>query len=295
MIQADIICDSVGPNRYRLTTFVLTYPRFIHAEFMTHRVFSRNASSSRAIPTKKLIEKVWNEPAMPISWGQNKAGMSAESELPQYKASLAERLWLWLGYTACWVAWAMMKLKVHKQVVNRILEPWSHITVIATATDLDNFFALRLAKGAQPEFQVLAYKMLLAYLASTPKELQPGEWHIPFGDEYVDGLSLEEQIKVGAARCARVSYLNFFGKIDHEKDYKLHDGLADDGHMSPMEHVAQCLDLGEAPKRKSNLTGWHQYRKQFSQENLIDVNLSLLLQKGIPYVKHPVATVAAPI
>lgn len=292
MIQAKIICDSLGPNQSRLTTFVLTFPRFILPEFLTHRAFSRNASSSRAIPTKRLIRNVWENPATPVSFGQNKSGMSADTEVSPVKAWIAKNIWLLSGYAACCVAWCLSKLGVHKQVVNRLIEPWTHITVIATATNLTNFFALRLNKGAQPEFQVLAYKMLEEYLRSQPKILHPGEWHIPFGDKIEGEFTAEERIQIATARCARVSYLNFEGNIDHIKDFGLHNTLVDEGHMSPTEHVAQCLGLFETAPL-SNLTGWRQYRKQFPNENISDTNLESLLKKGHPY-ENPMEQMGSP-
>ena len=50
--HAEVLIDSVNPAGQRLTTFVLRFPRFVLSEFNTHRMFSRNASSSRAIPTR---------------------------------------------------------------------------------------------------------------------------------------------------------------------------------------------------------------------------------------------------
>ena len=66
MIKAKIIADSINSKRCRLTSWVLEYPRFIHAEIMIHRVFSRNAASSRAIPTEKIIQNIIDDPAMPV-------------------------------------------------------------------------------------------------------------------------------------------------------------------------------------------------------------------------------------
>jgi thymidylate synthase ThyX len=83
MISAKIIADSISESEYgdRITTFELEYPRFIHGELMTHRLFSRNAASSRAIPINKMMDQVLTAPAMPVEWGLNKSGMQAEEML----------------------------------------------------------------------------------------------------------------------------------------------------------------------------------------------------------------------
>jgi hypothetical protein len=133
----------------------------------------------------------------------------------------------------------LVELGIHKQIANRLLEPFAHMTTIVSATDWENFFALRAHPDAQPEFQALADLMLEVYVGSEPKGLRAGEWHLPFADKYVeDGLSQEQLVKITTARCARVSYLNFEGDISYEKDYKLHDDLLASGHMSPFEHAA---------------------------------------------------------
>lgn len=88
MYSTRVLKDSVAPCGKRLTTWELTYPRFVHAELMTHRLFSRNSASSRAIPTEKLIERVEKDPAMPIFWGKNQKGMQAEVEMSPDRKSV---------------------------------------------------------------------------------------------------------------------------------------------------------------------------------------------------------------
>lgn len=198
-IKAEIIADSINIKGNRLTTFILEYPRFIHAEFMTHRMFSKNAASSRAIPIEKMIQQVQDNPAMPEFWGKNKSGMQANEELsdspsvticltPNNKLSesetisekeAAKRIWINARNSAIDFVRSMNLLGVHKQIANRILEPWFHIRIICSATEYENFFALRAHVDAQPEIRVLAERMLEAYNNSIPKVLQPGEWHIP--------------------------------------------------------------------------------------------------------------------
>ena len=160
MIEAKIIADSINSLGHRITTMQLKYPRFIHSEFLTHRVFSRNASSSRAIPVAKMIDQVWNDPAMPVHWGQNKSGMQAEQEIQHVMH--AKDLWFQASKSAAELAQRMNEIGLHKQVVNRILEPFQWIHVVVTATEWDNFFELRNHPAAQPEIQELAQQMQAA-------------------------------------------------------------------------------------------------------------------------------------
>lgn len=287
MIEVRVILDSVSPTGQRLTTLALRYMRFIHAELMTHRVISRNASSSRAVPTAKLLEEVRSDElrATPIWWGKNQSGMQAAEELSDRgedevivdrtawtevlrgtPKELARELWNGAAHDAAEVAECLVKLGAHKQIVNRILEPFTHINVVATATEWDNFFGLRLHKDAQPEIRALAVAMWEARKASTPKLLQPGEWHLPFVDaedlkmcaqralEYHSigspGSALANPskttehlaIKVSVARCARVSYLSHETgrRSTVDEDLKLYERLVGSQpmHASPAEHQA---------------------------------------------------------
>lgn len=270
MIKAQIIADSVCSRKphtaidYRITTWILTYPRFIHAEFMTHRVFSRNAASSRAIPVAKMLKMVADNPAMPEYWGANQSGMQAAAELDDTQKYIARENWLEGRNNALQLAQRLVDCNTHKQIANRVIEPWNHITVLATATEHLNFFALRAHKDAQPEFQVLAYTMLREYLRSAPKVCEEGEWHIPFGDKMPEGAPLKERLKIATARAARVSYVSFDGDITPEKDYELHDRLMESGHWSPFEHCAEALPYRG---QDSNFKGWKQYRKCFENED----------------------------
>ena len=144
MITAKMIADSYYDFDNRICTLQLKYPRFIHAEFMTHRVFSRSASSSRAIPISKIISQVWNDPAMPVYWGANVSGMQANEELTGWKLSAAKFIWKTSAKVACIFAYGFDKIGLHKQIGNRILEPWQYINVIVTSTEWDNFFDLRI-------------------------------------------------------------------------------------------------------------------------------------------------------
>ena len=180
-IEAKVVLDSISEEGVRLTTMELTYPRFIHAEFMTHRVFSRNASSSRAIPVEKMIERVKKEPAEPVHWGKNQPGMQANEELQWDALVQTRKAWLEARDAAVKFAARMHELGAHKQIVNRVLEPFSHITVLVTATEWDNFFALRCHPDADPTMRTLAEAMREAMAASDTYNAQPGwSWHLPY-------------------------------------------------------------------------------------------------------------------
>lgn len=259
-IEATMIEDSYYKDS-RISTMQLRYHRYIHGEFMTHRVFSRNASSSRAIPVKKMLSQVWNDPAMPTHWGANQAGMQAKKELSGVKLALAKFAWRTAAKLACGAAWVATKVGLHKQVANRILEPWQFIHVIVTATEWENFFLLRDHPDAQPEIKELARLMKIALARSIPKYRGPNQWHLPYISDYERNLfSIEECIKMSVARCARVSYLTHDGKSpDRVKDVDLHDKLvvSEPLHASPAEHQASP---GNSQVFYKNFRGWQQYR-----------------------------------
>lgn len=269
MIQAKIIEDSVNPSGVRLTTFVLTYPRFIHSEFMTHRMFSRNASSSRAIPVKKSIQMVVSEPVIPLAFTKNKPGMQGGEALSGEAHEKAVEIWLKARDAMVDFANQLADLEVHKQYANRLLEPFAHITVVCSATDYDNFYALRCHEMAQPEIHALADLMYEASLASVPVQRLGGEMHLPFvSDEERQSLSNELVIKMSVARCARVSYLNHDGKKPTlEEDLALYNRLVGSApiHASPAEHQAIARNYDG---HSGNFRGWTQYRKLLSNENI---------------------------
>lgn len=265
-ISAKIIADSISSSGKRIITFVLRYPRFVHPENLTHRVLSRNSSSSRAIPVNKITEEVSCDPAWPEYFGAAQKGMQAEQEVSKEDIEHFMNDLNRLRKEAILVA-SSWKNKIHKQTLNRYLEPWAHISVLCTATEWGNFFNLRAHKDAQPEIRILAVEMLKALVNSNPTPVKNGDWHMPFRDkmpvEYKDNI--DAQLKICTARAARVSYLTFDGKIDPEKDFLLHDQLSSSGHWSPFEHCAQALE--NKLERSGNFIGWKQYRKQFPQEN----------------------------
>ncbi|MFK3741041.1 FAD-dependent thymidylate synthase [Massilia sp. TN1-12] len=269
-ITAKVVEHSIAPHGKKLATYQLRYPRFIHAELMTHRVFSRNASSSRAIPVAKMIAEVRSAPAMPIHWGKNQPGMQAHQQLTGDELFRAKARWMLAAEVAANQAEAMAEIGVHKQVVNRILEPFLHISVIVTATEFDNWNELRAHPDAQPEIHELALQMQAAISASTPvfrpmDRLHERAWHLPYvtvaeRQQYADQpLFLA---KLSAARCARVSYLTHDGREPLiREDLKLFDLLvgARPLHASPVEHQAYPMPL--ATQQSKNFFGWRQHRE----------------------------------
>ncbi len=263
-IKVNIIADSISPQGVRLTTFELEYPRFIHAEVMTHRVFSRNAQSSRAVPVNKSLEQTI---ISPVVWGANKAGMSSDKSLTQEAINEVAYYWNAAARTCQDFAERMAKAGLHKQWANRCLEWFSPIKVVVTATEWDNFFWLRDdPEAAQPEIVELARKMKEVMDASKPQLLQPGQWHLPYvttwydyetgdstkysvgGDDPLEHefIDLETAKKVSAGCCAAVSYRN---NPSIEKCLEIWDKLfsGPKPHLSPVEHQATPMKVCNTP------------------------------------------------
>ena len=250
MISAKIIADSYNVLQdSRITTFELVYPRFIHGELMTHRVFSRNAASSRAIPIDKVIELVVTSPAMPVHWGANQAGMQAKEEI--VSKDLAKLLWLNSRDSAVANARLLQTAGLHKQIVNRVLEPFQLMKTIVTSTQWNNWFWLRDHEDAQPEIAELAAVMSIAYDANEPEILVEGEWHVPYVNTIIDRyrgrlyldendkyVTVEEARMISASCCAQVSYRKNDGSL--EKASMVFDRLINSVpvHASPVEHIA---------------------------------------------------------
>lgn len=279
-IRARVIADSINPDGDRLTTVETVFNRWILAELNTHRMLSRNSASSRAIPVRKVLSQVWRDPAVPVSWGANQAGMQARSDLSGWRLWLSKRLFLFARIPALVIVWLLSKVGLHKQVANRILEPWVWHTAVISATEWENFFKLRLHPDAQPEFQELARCIKKAMDESTPKKIgwigaklrYYDMWHTPYivPDDVTESMTLgrdEESdvfpdvIFMSVSRCAAVSYVRQ-NERDVRKDIKLSIRLRESGHWSPFEHVA-CAE----PGWHGNFKGWKQLRKFYPGES----------------------------
>lgn len=280
MLQAEIIADSISESGVRITTFILTYPRFIHAEVMTHRVFSRNSASSRAIPIKKMMGAVVNTPALPIYWGKHKKGMQAGDQLTGWRLAAVKFIWFLHRWYSLACVGLLNSLGLHKQLTNRLIESHSHITVLVTSTYWLNFFHLRNHAAAQPEFKELASRMAVWYNSHEPRLLKRDGWHLPFittndySDEFVLSPIRDMNLKlrlISTARCARISYTLFDQNTRScEEDYKLGLRLttADPLHASPMEHQATPDPLTQGQHLWGNLHGWIQHRKLYPLESM---------------------------
>lgn len=306
-IKAEIVADSVNRFGDRITSFLLTYPRMIHSEVMTHRIFSRNSASSRAIPFNKMITAITNNPFVPIKWMKEHSGMQGTEYFTESDLNFPHLPSRWLNArdNAIQSAKALSSDGVTKQMCNRLVEPFAYHKVLVTATDFENFFSLRAENQAEIHIQDIAYKMLEVYNKSIPKLLKKGSWHIPYGDE-IDEEKLKSihsvfhteeelnlfRVKIAVARCARTSYttLDTEFKHDYEADIKLCDRLMNNGHMSPAEHVAKTMSdyeyenytityLNEDDEKVTeygwcgNFKGFIQYRKTIKDENKKDARV----------------------
>jgi len=284
-ITAKVVQDSYcTKSNKRLTTLELEYPRFIHGELMTHRDFSRNASSSRAIPIEKMIEQVTINPAIPVFWGANKAGMQADEEVTYMVNGVNEGIdrakfeWEVATRSAVRSANNLSKLGLHKQIVNRVLEPFQMMKTIISATEFDNYFSLRCHRDAQPEIRELANLMKSVMRTSVDEgnviPLKQNDWHVPyvrrvfnnnehgsFMAYFLEGtdmqLTLLEALKVSASCCAQVSYRLLDDSL--AKAIIIYDKLVNSKpvHASPFEHQA-TPDWDS--KYLSNFKGWAQHR-----------------------------------
>lgn len=284
-IKAKVIQDSISQG-IRLVTLEIEYPRFIHSEFMTHRMFSRNCASSRAIPVQTMLDNIAVDPAMPIHWGKNRPGMQAREELEGDELIAAKNLWVRASVQAVNYASAFEGSGVHKQVANRITEPFQIMKTVVSATEWLNFFELRNHTDAQPEIRELAVCMAIAINNSNSMELQVGEWHVPYVDRkrdtlgylyYIDSkgeaMHPEDAKRISASCCAQVSYRKSDDSL--EKALAIYDKLVgmNPKHSSPFEHQATPVDhstyevwvpgvthVSEHDVWSGNFRGWIQHR-----------------------------------
>lgn len=297
MYDSKVLADSISPDGYRVTTLESTFPRFILAEANTHRVLSRNSASSRAIKVEVRIDQISKDPFVPEAFGKNRSGMQADEDLGEAQAMNAEYAWRCATADAIKNAKVLVSNDVHKQHANRLLEPYAWHTAVITATEWDNWDALRVSKMAQPEMYKIAGMMREVRLASTPLLVDYGDWHLPYvrgvGDEPASAAEYNmringiDPVKVSVGRCAAVSYERQSSKSDLEKAVARCDGLVVNGHMSPLEHALRPMSVPElgafgkseyewngaafVPTGKiryflGNVEGWVQYRKQIRGE-----------------------------
>jgi hypothetical protein len=300
LISAKVIADSISPEGVRMTTMEIEYPRFILAELNTHRMLSKNSASSRAIPVKAMHDFIRANPAMPVYWGKNQSGMKAKEELTGPESKNAVFIWNQAKEDALhWADALAHKLAVHKQIANRITEPWMTMKTVISGTEWTNFFHLRNHADAQPEIKALAEAMIVAYTTHLPVQLKPGEWHLPYittatyvptgelqyFDENFNRLDVEDAKIISASCCAQVSYRK--NDPTFEKAFRLWEQLIENDpvHASPIEHQATPMDIDSMCRFEpetwqpgvshvsansdlwsGNLRGWIQHRKLIYKE-----------------------------
>ncbi len=307
-ISAKIIADSVAFNSgKRITTFEIEYPRFILAELAQHRAFSKSSSSSRAIKIESMLERIKTNPALPIHWGKNQSGMQAQEEIENYdKFGQGEYQWLGASLEAVQRAETLNKQGYHKQIVNRLVEPYQIMKTVLTATEFDNFFYLRCHKEAQPEIQELANCMYECYKQNKSETLYAGEFHTPYVNNFRDQnyiypnfllrygtsdnpLTLEQAKMISASCCAQVSYRK--NDESYEKALKIYDKLitSKPPHSGVFEHQATPIVLDwengvthidrNGKFWSGNFQGWIQFRQLipnnacWNYENTLDNNI----------------------
>ena len=298
-ISATVIADSVTLDGRRMTTMEIEYPRFILAELNTHRMLSKNSASSRAIPVNSMHESIRTAGAQPVYWGKNQAGMQAKEELQGSDKSMAKYTWAIARDVAIKFAKELAELGTHKQITNRVTEPWMMMKTVISGTEWGNFYYLRDHEDAQPEIAELARVMHKAHKDSKPLLLHPGEWHVPYVTTYrhlatnelmySDGvgceISADDAKIISASCCAQVSYRKNDDSL--EKAQKIFQQLiySKPAHASPVEHQATPMDLAyymnyepetwepgvthvsaNGDLWSGNLRGWIQHRKLIDGE-----------------------------
>lgn len=260
MQEVKIIEDSMAENGIRLTTMELTYPLLIHQELLTHRAFSRNSASNRAIKTAKMLAAVSSQPFVPEKFPLEQKGMSPAGWVEDYAE--CRRIWLEGRDHALEIAKRLSDKGVHKQIANRGLYAYLHITTVLSSTDWTNFYELRDSEFAQQEIADLSREMKRKQKESIPKTVRIGEWHLPYVKD-VEKLEYQEDAKfISAGRSGRTSYLNQGYETNPESDIVLAQSFVNNKHWSTWEHPATPLyDRGYC----GNFRGWLQGRKLFEE------------------------------
>lgn len=252
----------------------LRYPRLIHGEFMTHKMISKNAASSRAIKASKAILHALQNPARPVEWGMDNPGMQSRKLHPH--AWLGKAIWKAHAYASIAATYLLQKFKFHKQIANRVNETHSLIDVVMSATDMQNFFWLRYHPDADPTIRELAKAMFTVYHASNPMAIKPGEWHLPYiyrvrDDQGVlhyhklnitgtydcgaevfeigEEVDLETAREISASCAAQASFRNL--DFSNKKASNIKARLIDSEpkHASPFEHPATPMPEWEWKER----------------------------------------------
>lgn len=270
--QAVILADSLNAETGdRWVTFEISnFPKVLLQELNTHRMLSRNAASSRAMPIAKVIERVKHSPYIP-TFRENQRGMVGKVLEDQERFDKAVHLYRCALDSAIQYAQQMAEMHIHKEAVNRLLEPFMTVPVIISGTEWQNFFRLRTSPDATPDFQATALLLQELYHSSNPKTLQAGELHCIYAEHIPDDLPSGDRLKIMSARAARISYKNHgSNNIDLQKDLELAENLIKDGHLSPLEHIGWALSKEQALWLNTrNYQGFLSFRAYWETQHLL--------------------------
>lgn len=266
--RVKVLEHSKSPSGSELITLEIELHRFCLPENNTHRSISKNYQSSRAVPAKATRKLMLNDTALPVFWGLNQPGMKAKEEAKGLHKKLIKLWWWWCSRSAAFNHFIGEKLKVHKQLVNRVIEPYIYTKGVVTASleDWEAFFVLRCHKDAQPEIKALADCIKVAITRSKPKNLKYGQWHLPLAPE--EG-TLEERLKISVSTCAQASYRKGDDSLEKANIIWGFLNFPDKGvygedppHFSPSEHQALCAKESKEQGLNGNFKGeFIQYRK----------------------------------
>lgn len=238
-MKVKLLADSISPKGHRVTSIYAYYPRYIHSELLTHRVFSRNSSSSRAMRLKD--QEIW----IPTFYED---GPGMQTKVLCKDQGWRRAKWIEAYYTTLQTA---RSLQCHHSVANRLIEPFTFIHTIITATEWENFFKLRCHPDAEVSMQQLAGMIKEVIDQSTPVERH---WHCAFYSGETEPST--DDMLLAAAKCARISYAVDLESYPFtaDEDRKLYGKLVKNGHASPFEHGGKME--GMWPGKVKNQEGW---------------------------------------
>ena len=243
-ISATVILDAKVNQRYgvkpcRITTLEVIMPKFLVAQLNTHRTFSRNSASSRAIPIFKSIQNVLEAPVTPLDYGTpaNGKGMQPKSSLTGLRRLLAGAVWQTSMYLAIASAYLLNHIGLHKQFTNRLLEPYTYTKVLITSTEWENFLTLRDHGAAQDAMQEVAKAIRVALNNSVTYVINDGYWYLPYVGIFPQKPTTE-QFDISVSCCAQVSFRTLDDNATKAK--RVVASLLNDDvkHWSPFEHIA---------------------------------------------------------
>lgn len=279
--EIQLIRHSRNPSGLEAITFQWTYERIIHAQVMTHR-WSRNASSSRAIPIGSMLKWIDDDPGLPLHLGRNRSGMQSGEEIGDAEEAKIALLNKYQDARS-FVKDMSDRFGLHKEILNRYVEPWGWITSVATMGQAQffNWIALRCTEHAESNVQRVAINSLRLYAESTPQRLEPGDWHVPYFDDYIPyGLKESEPVRTAliwsTARAAWCSYNHPTKEATFEDAKIRHDSCVADMHATPLEHALMAhydnFQHGAVP-------GYSSYRMMLPRESVRTLDVAAVLKK----------------